>query len=84
MGKSRNTTCFIPGCKTGYRGQCCEEKISTFKVPRDVLEREKWAKNIPRYDRVLQERDCVCEKHFYPEDVIKFIEVNNVSNSNNI
>lgn len=79
MGKYRNKTCFVPGCKTGYKTQLPTEKISTFKAPRDILERGKWAKSIPRGDRVLQENDCVCEKHFHSEDVIKFIEINNVS-----
>lgn len=78
---ARNKTCFVPGCKTGYKSQNSVEKLSTFKAPRDILEREKWAKSIPREDRVLQEMDVVCEKHFYPDYVIKFIEINNVSNS---
>lgn len=59
MGKYRNKTCFVPGCKTGYKTQLPTEKISTFKAPRDILERGKWAKSIPRGDRVLQENDCL-------------------------
>lgn len=79
MGKNRNKTCFVPGCKTGYKSQSLYEKVSAFKVPREVLERKKWARNIPRDDRELQENDCVCEKHFVPKDIIKFIEINNVN-----
>ncbi|KAL1509794.1 hypothetical protein ABEB36_004476 [Hypothenemus hampei] len=74
-----NNKCFVPGCKTGYKSQLNQlEKISIFKAPKDVIERKKWAKSISRPDRVLQEHDSVCEKHFYPEEVIKSIEINNV------
>lgn len=78
MGKHRNNHCFVPGCKTGYHSQQNKKKISSFKAPKDILERKKWAKIIGRKDRILQERDCVCEKHFHPADVIKVIIINNV------
>lgn len=83
MGKTRNSTCFVPGCRTGYKSQSAEEKCSTFKAPKDILLREKWAKSIPRDDRALQERDCVCEKHFHPEEIIKFIEIGGGSKKKN-
>ncbi|KAL1516550.1 hypothetical protein ABEB36_000456 [Hypothenemus hampei] len=80
MGRTyRNNKCFVPGCKTGYKSQINKpHKISLFKAPKDTIERDKWAKSIPRGDRNLQERDCVCENHFNPNEVIKSVEINNV------
>ncbi|KAH7964477.1 hypothetical protein HPB51_027284 [Rhipicephalus microplus] len=62
MPSSRASTCFVPGCKGGYRS--CSEKLSVFKAPKDLSRREQWARNIKRADKELTRDSVVCERHF--------------------
>lgn len=62
MPSSRSSTCFVPGCKGGYRS--CSEKLSVFKAPKDPSRREQWARNIKRADKELTTDSVVCERHF--------------------
>ncbi|XP_049522524.1 uncharacterized protein LOC125945020 [Dermacentor silvarum] len=62
MPSSRSSTCFVPGCKGGYRS--CSEKLSVFKAPKDLSRREQWARNIKRADKELTRDSVVCERHF--------------------
>jgi hypothetical protein len=56
--------CFVPGCKSGYDG--CSVKVTMFKPPSETLLLEKWRRAIPRADRLLGDKDRVCELHFGP------------------
>jgi len=68
---SRNTHCFVPGCKSGYSTKSAQPttKCSLFKAPDQKL--SLWSNAIPRLDRQLTVKDCVCELHFRPEHVIQ-------------
>lgn len=73
-----NRNCFVPYCRSSYTyGE--EKKISMFRVPNDKTLFELWQKNINRSDRTLSKRDVVCEKHFVPEDIIRYWKSGNVS-----
>lgn len=73
----RNSKCFVPNCKTGYK--TCRDKFSLFRAPKDKAELELWRKYIPRGDKNISERDVVCEKHFDSSDIIKSVIIDNVS-----
>ena len=60
--------CFAPNCNTGYKS--CNEMLSTFKAPKDEVLLCKWNSAIPRSDRSITPKDCICEKHFQPTDII--------------
>lgn len=32
----------------------------------------KWQRAIPRKDRILTPKDCICEGHFFPEEILRF------------
>lgn len=59
--------CFVPRCNSGY--DSCPDKVSLFSVPKDKV--NEWQAIIPRSDRKLRTRDCVCEKHFLEEFIIR-------------
>lgn len=61
--------CFVPNCTSGYAS--CREKVSMFKAPKDPEILSKWQRAIPRKDKLLSNSDFVCEKHFFPECVIR-------------
>lgn len=67
---SKARTCFVPGCRSGYRG--CKDKSSLFRPPKDAARRELWARNIKRADKELTTDCVVCERHFQ----LKYIERN--------
>lgn len=60
----RDGTCFVPGCKSGYKS--CKEKYSIFRTPKDKEKLQEWARNIKRADKQLDEASVVCERHFEP------------------
>uniref|UniRef100_T1IYY2 THAP-type domain-containing protein n=1 Tax=Strigamia maritima TaxID=126957 RepID=T1IYY2_STRMM len=67
--------CFVPNCKGGYAGQSV--KVSTFKAPSNPEQLQKWKAKIPRQDRQITEKDCVCELHFHAAEIIRFWEKKN-------
>lgn len=65
---NRERTCFVPGCKSGYRS--CKEARSIFRAPLEPERLKAWSRNIRRTDRALDHRSVVCDRHFDP----RFIE----------
>jgi len=67
---SRNSHCFVLGCKTGYATKSAQPKcsLSLLKAPDHKL--SIWSSAIPRANRQLTAKDRVCELHFSPEHVI--------------
>ena len=65
--------CTAPGCNSGYDNN--SEKLHVFLVPKDPKEIERWQKAILRDDIKLKYGHVVCEKHFFPEDIIWMAEV---------
>ncbi|KAH8035063.1 hypothetical protein HPB51_004304 [Rhipicephalus microplus] len=63
MPSSRSSTCFVTGCKGGYRPSL--EKLSVFKAPKNPSRRQQWAHDIQRADKELTTDSVVCERHFY-------------------
>ncbi|XP_049513144.1 uncharacterized protein LOC125940716 [Dermacentor silvarum] len=59
---SKAGTCFVPGCKSGYKS--CAARVSSFRAPKDVLRREKWARNTKRGEKEHTPDCFVCERHF--------------------
>lgn len=59
--------CCVPKCTSGY--DKCKEKFSLFAIPKDAL--KEYNRAIPRKDKILTEKDHVCEKHFTPECIIR-------------
>lgn len=73
----KQSKCFAPGCNSGYK--TATEKFSMFKAPSDEVELAKWQAIIPRIDRKLSPRDVLCARHFDKSDIIRHLEINNVS-----
>ncbi|KAH7985015.1 hypothetical protein HPB49_026649 [Dermacentor silvarum] len=65
---SKARTCFVPGCRSGYR--TCKAKASLFRPPKDAVRRELWSRNIKRANKELTTEGVVCERHFE----LKYIE----------
>ncbi|KAH6925114.1 hypothetical protein HPB50_001026 [Hyalomma asiaticum] len=70
--ENRDTTCFVPGCTSGYRS--CKEKWSLFRVPKEPERREEWSQLIHRTDRELNEACTICERHFEPRYIERSYE----------
>lgn len=68
---AKNSHCFVPGCKTGYRNKASSDtkiKCSLFSPsPKNLL---LWSKSIPRADKQLSLKDRVCEIHFERHHII--------------
>ncbi|XP_077559688.1 uncharacterized protein LOC144174729 [Haemaphysalis longicornis] len=60
----RDGTCFVPGCKSGYKS--CKEKYSIFRTPKDKEKLQQWARNLKRADKDLDDASVMCERHFEP------------------
>jgi len=67
MGK-----CCVIGCTSGYKSN--SEKVSRFSAPRDPELRKKWSNAIPRLNYIVNDKSYVCEKHFAPEQIIRYWE----------
>jgi hypothetical protein len=75
--------CFAPFCDSRYGKNI---KCHFFRAPKnDIALLNDWRRAIPRKDQTLSEKDYLCEKHFMPQDIIRFEsvvvngEVNNLS-----
>jgi len=55
---------------SGYKSN--PEKVSRFAVPRDPELREKWLNAISRLNSTIKDKSYVCEKHFAPEEIIRY------------
>ena len=57
--------CCVKGCKSGYSSQK-DEKISTFRLPSELVERQKWIDVILKVNESLKvtEETVVCSKHW--------------------
>ena len=58
-------TCCVKDCKTGYKSQK-HEKISTFRLPSELVERQKWIDVLLKVNESLKvtEDTVVCSKHW--------------------
>lgn len=75
MSKTRNSHCFVPGCKTGYKTRVkSAPKVSCSLFTPSAKNLVLWDKAIPRADRRLSRKDRVCELHFHPQHVIRQYE----------
>lgn len=66
--------CFVPGCKSGYK--TCSTTSCFFQPPRNPVLFKKWQQAIPRADRLLSQKDKVCEHHFSQDLVEKTYKIN--------
>src|SRR5688572_12812765 len=69
---ARNSHCFVPGCKTGYRRKGKSEsevRCSLFSPSHKNL--LLWKKAIPRADKELSLKDRICELHFDSHHIIR-------------
>lgn len=60
--RSKERTCFVPFCTTGYRSN--KRRLSLFTAPADEARLAEWDRRIKRADRRLTPTAVVCEKHF--------------------
>lgn len=56
--------CCVTGCNSNYSAV---DKVTVYRLPRDLAERERWIKAIPRDNIPNTPNTVVCIKHF-PED----------------
>ncbi|GAB6031178.1 hypothetical protein CHUAL_007978 [Chamberlinius hualienensis] len=61
------SSCFIPGCNSGYRS--CKETRHLFRVGERFL--DKWKNVIPRKDRTLTKSASICSLHFDERFILK-------------
>ncbi|KAG8225618.1 hypothetical protein J437_LFUL004189 [Ladona fulva] len=61
--------CFVPYCKSGYN--TCQDVVAMFSCPNDPVSLKLWSEAIARQDRPLRSTDCICEKHFREEDILR-------------
>ena len=59
--------CCVPGCRSGYP---VGDKVAIFKGPTDRDLQIKWEWAIKRKDYKVSESSHVCEKHFFPDDLL--------------
>jgi len=64
--------CCVVGCTSGYKSNL--EKVSRFAAPRDPELRKKWSNALPRLNYTVNDRSYLCEKHFAPEEIIRYWE----------
>jgi THAP domain len=64
------TTCWAPGCSTGYSSQKDVTRHHFFKAPKDVARLELWRKAIPRVGLLLPTHN-ICELHFEERCILK-------------
>ncbi|XP_060862239.1 uncharacterized protein LOC132939199 [Metopolophium dirhodum] len=82
--------CFVPKCTTGNTQYVKQQKASglrnksLFKPPKNSELFAKWAKAIPRKDKVLSENSYVCELHFEENDVLIYDETTLLDGTVNI
>ncbi|XP_071445549.1 uncharacterized protein [Hetaerina americana] len=61
--------CFVPYCNSGY--STCNGSVTMFSCPNDPEIMKKWSDAVLRQDRAFRPNDCICEKHFKEEDIIR-------------
>lgn len=69
---ARNSHCFVPGCKTGYKSKVKSGTVvkrSLFSPSTQNL--ALWNRAIPRADRKLSLKDRVCELHFHSHQITR-------------
>ncbi|KAH6926284.1 hypothetical protein HPB50_016394 [Hyalomma asiaticum] len=52
------------GCNSGYRS--CKAKFSLFRAPKEPERLQKWARNMKRSNKTLDDACVVCERHIEP------------------
>lgn len=67
MKTKKDTTCFAPFCKSGYKSSRKGLKVSLFSAPRDPELFKRWELALHRADKRLQPHSVVCERHFDQE-----------------
>lgn len=60
--EQRCRTCFVQGCKSGYKS--CKETHSLFRAPVEPERLAAWSRNIRRRDRPLTHDCVICDRHF--------------------
>uniref|UniRef100_A0A131YKK8 THAP-type domain-containing protein n=1 Tax=Rhipicephalus appendiculatus TaxID=34631 RepID=A0A131YKK8_RHIAP len=60
--EQRERTCYVPGCKSGYKS--CKETRSLFRAPIEPERLAAWSRKIRRKDRPLSHACVVCDRHF--------------------
>lgn len=58
---------FVPGCTCGYRSNPDKQHFSA--PPSDPKLLERWARAIPRADKLLGKTSKVCDIHFHSSDI---------------
>lgn len=71
--EKRDSTCFVPGCNSGYRS--CKTKFSLFRAPKEPERLQQWARNIKRGDKTLDDACVVCERHFEPSFIERTFKI---------
>jgi hypothetical protein len=61
--------CFAPLCGSRHGKS---PKCHFFLAPKNHILLNQWRRAIPRKDQTLSEKDYLCDKHFLPEDIIRF------------
>uniref|UniRef100_A0A224Z0E4 Protein containing THAP domain n=1 Tax=Rhipicephalus zambeziensis TaxID=60191 RepID=A0A224Z0E4_9ACAR len=71
--EKRDSTCFVPGCNSGYRS--CKTKFSLFRAPKEPERLQQWARNIKRGGKTLDDACVVCERHFEPSFIERTFKI---------
>ena len=61
-------TCYVPGCKTGYKSKKNSKKHTLFGFPNDEKLKENWIVAIPRKNWVINKNYKVCS-NFLSDDI---------------
>ncbi|KAH8010042.1 hypothetical protein HPB51_024392 [Rhipicephalus microplus] len=71
--EKRDSTCFLPGCNSGYRS--CKTKFSLFRGPKEPERLQQWTRNIKRDDKRLDDACVFCERHFEPSFIERTFKI---------
>ena len=53
--------CYVTGCNSNYKA---DDKVTAYRLPRNLEERDRWIKAIPRDNIPNTSNTVVCIKHF--------------------